>query len=79
MDRSVSTSMPRAYSMHLRLLVKIRRSLHAPRALEPGIFPISPVYQTDCRSGKKAWARLEVPPWFPEWNACVAYVCGSME
>jgi len=27
----------------------------------------------------KRWTRLEVPPWSPEWSACVAYVCGSVE
>jgi hypothetical protein len=27
----------------------------------------------------KLWAKLEVPPWSPERNACVVYVCGSIE
>ena len=27
----------------------------------------------------KLWAKLEVPPRSPERNACVVYVCGSIE
>jgi hypothetical protein len=27
----------------------------------------------------KLWAKLEVSPWSPERNACVMYVCGSIE
>jgi hypothetical protein len=27
----------------------------------------------------KLWAKLEVPPWSPDRNACVVYVCGSIE
>jgi hypothetical protein len=61
-------------------LVRKSYKFPLPRRIEHGRFARLPARLPGAKCVRlKLWAKLEVPPWSPERNACVVYVCGSIE